>query len=954
MDISSEAAPALVFDPLDEVAEPRETGGVTTQLILDYVEREGGREAVDRLLELTGLQGREADLRNERHWSSFETKIKLLDGAAEVLGDPQAARHVGQAGMDFNVAPALKVSLRALGSVRLLYKNIARTCSKFTTTHRMEAIEVGSHHARIAYTDVSGTGYRYADCELNIGFLSCAPPMFGLPLARVSHPVCARDGGDTCIYEIRWQPGASRIRNAIAGGLAAAAALGGAALFDTMLLPEATLAAVAALAYVAGGERRFRRRRWSTLERHVDSQAEVADRLATSLQDLVSELRLDEVLSKITKHAQNAVGGKEFALLTDEGDGMRCLSSSGVPGPTLAALEGWAGGSERVRNEAVVLDDLTAVEALRSLPDEPALPLRSLCSAPLVYRGRSLGLLVALANGTDGFLPHDVDLMQSYAAQAAIALTNARLYEAQEQLATRDPLTSLLNHREFHEAVARELDLCRRGGGAVSIVMLDLDGFKQVNDTAGHAAGDRMLVAAAGALRECCRESDLAFRVGGDEFALLLKGTSAPGAQPVAERACELIHALDGRVGVSYGIGEWPADGPTKDGVLSAADERLYAMKRTARVATSERPITSTTAERQRDRLACASRLSAKLLPLVDPTEIATTTAEELYATFRYQCATIVRLDDDGMLRATAAVGPVAESCRGLADWEQPARSGILGRVVASGEPALVLDTSADPDYESVGAQLEPGSELTVAIRVNGRVWGLLDLVQLSTHAFDADDVVFADLVAAHVGAAIDRARLRSELESTFMTTLAALCDALEQKDAYTAAHAHDVADLSEGVAERLGLPAEEVRTVRYAALLHDIGKIGIRTEILNKPGKLTDVEFAEMKQHTVIGQRILEPIPFFADVHRLVRWAHERWDGAGYPDGIAGEDIPLGSRIICACDAFHAMTSDRPYRAAMPLSEALAELGRHAGTQFDPRVVEALVYQAVEAGSRG
>ena len=114
--------------------------------------------------------------------------------------------------MDFNLAPGLILSLRALGSLRLLYKNIPKTCSKFTSTHRMEALEVGSHHARIAYTDISGTGYHPADCQLNLGFLSCAPIIFGLPLARITHPVCARDGGDTCVYEIRWQTGASRMR----------------------------------------------------------------------------------------------------------------------------------------------------------------------------------------------------------------------------------------------------------------------------------------------------------------------------------------------------------------------------------------------------------------------------------------------------------------------------------------------------------------------------------------------------------------------------------------------------------------------------------------------------------------------------------------------------------------------------------------------------------------------
>jgi hypothetical protein len=251
MEVASSTAPAVFLDPLDDVAEPRETGGVTTQLIFDYVEREAGRPAVDELLRKTGLAGREAELRDERNWSSFSTKLALLNGAADVLGDPLAARHVGQAGMDFNIAPSLKISLRALGSLGLLYKNIARTCSKFTTTHRMDALEVGRHHARIAYTDVTGTGYHFADCELNVGFLSCAPVIFGLPLARISHPVCARDGGDTCIYDIRWQPGASRVRTALVSGLAAAGMLAAALVLDPTLVPEASAAATAALAYGA-------------------------------------------------------------------------------------------------------------------------------------------------------------------------------------------------------------------------------------------------------------------------------------------------------------------------------------------------------------------------------------------------------------------------------------------------------------------------------------------------------------------------------------------------------------------------------------------------------------------------------------------------------------------------------------------------------------------------------
>ena len=941
MDIAPATAPAIVPDALDDVSEPRETGGMTTRLILDYVEREAGRDGVDAVLRAAGKTGCEAQLRDESHWSSFRTKMAMLNSAAEVLDDPDAARHVGHAGLDFNVAPALVISLRALGSLGLLYKNIARTCSKFTTTHRMEALEVGSHHARIAYTDVSGTGYHRADCQLNIGFLACAPKLFGLPLARVSHPVCARDGGDTCVYDIRWQPGASRWRSALVSTAVAAASLAGAVALEPSLLA----ASGAAAAYGFARELTFRRRRWKLLEHQAEQQADVAERLAASLQDLVSELRIDEVLEKITTHAQSAVRGKEFVLLVDDGDGVRFRGGSVLPEASIKALEAWA-DNVSARASATVIDDLSHVPGLEQVATDSVLPLRSLCAAPLVYRDQSLGMLVALAHARAGFLPHDVDVLQSYSAQAAVALTNARLYRAQEELATRDPLTGLLNHRSFHEAVAREIDACRGDGGRMSAVLLDLDAFKQVNDGAGHAAGDSVLVTVATALRDCCREDDAAFRVGGDEFALVLPGADASVAEQVAERVVEAI-AADGRVGISYGVAAWPADGPTKNGFLTSADERLYAMKR----AQHARPRAR--ADRQRDRLACASRLSARLQPLLDEGEIARATVEELHATFGYYLAVVHRLGDDDVLRPVAGAGPLVVEMTGFDSWEQPLGHGVNGRVARTGEPALVVDTAAEPDFLGTDAPLS-GSELSVAIRVNGRSWGVLNLEHVATHAFDGDDLVFADLVAAHVGAALDRARLRGELESTLMTTLAALCDALEEKDAYTAAHAGEVAELSEAVAVRMGLAGEELRTVSYAALLHDIGKIGIPTEILTKPGKLDEFEWATMKRHTIIGQRILERIPFFADVHRPVRWAHERWDGTGYPDGIAGTDIPLASRIICACDALHAMTSDRPYREAMQLSEALDELRRHAGTQFDPEVVDVLVDVAGAAGGRG
>jgi diguanylate cyclase (GGDEF)-like protein/putative nucleotidyltransferase with HDIG domain len=171
-----------------------------------------------------------------------------------------------------------------------------------------------------------------------------------------------------------------------------------------------------------------------------------------------------------------------------------------------------------------------------------------------------------------------------------------------------------------------------------------------------------------------------------------------------------------------------------------------------------------------------------------------------------------------------------------------------------------------------------------------------------------------------------------------------ALAQALTERDKYTGEHSESVLDMIEGVSRQLGIFDDELERIKYAALLHDIGKIGIPDEILNKPAKLTDEEYEIMKSHTIIGERILRAIPGMGSIARIVRHEHERWDGNGYPDGIKESEIPIGARIILACDAYHAMVSDRPYRKAMPHNEAIKELSSHAGTQFDPDVAEALI----------
>ena len=191
------------------------------------------------------------------------------------------------------------------------------------------------------------------------------------------------------------------------------------------------------------------------------------------------------------------------------------------------------------------------------------------------------------------------------------------------------------------------------------------------------------------------------------------------------------------------------------------------------------------------------------------------------------------------------------------------------------------------------------------------------------------------------------------ELGRAYRGTALLLRDLLEDDDEYTGRHTEDVVGLSVAVAERMELPEDDRRAAELGALLHDIGKIAVPDEIINKPGPLDEAEWAIMKTHTVEGERMLAQVGgLLADVGLVVRASHERWDGGGYPDGLAGEAIPVAARIVSACDAYNAMTTDRSYRRALPLEVAVGELRKNAGTQFCPDVVEALVGLVLEAAA--
>jgi HD-GYP domain-containing protein (c-di-GMP phosphodiesterase class II) len=281
-------------------------------------------------------------------------------------------------------------------------------------------------------------------------------------------------------------------------------------------------------------------------------------------------------------------------------------------------------------------------------------------------------------------------------------------------------------------------------------------------------------------------------------------------------------------------------------------------------------------------------------------------------------------LCQEGFTADPAASVLVARAARTAVESGAPLREEDEARIAASrGAPA-------DTEIENLLAipfagEDEPGGVILLANRDGG---------------FDdhPDDVLLA--LGTSVAAVLAEARLREELRSAFLATVAVLADAIEAKDRFLLGHAADVATYVTAVADRLGLEPRRREELVYAALLHDVGKIAISEQILMKPAALTSEERGVVQLHARIGALLVRQVPALRPVEAAVLHHHERWDGGGYPEGLAGEAIPIEARIIAVADAFSAMTADRPYRKPMTISEACDELERHAARQFDPRCV--------------
>jgi diguanylate cyclase (GGDEF)-like protein len=781
-------------------------------------------------------------------------------------------------------------------------------------------------------------------------------------------------------------------------------------------------------------------------------------------------------------------------------------------------------GAAAERQQAVLCNDIDLDPRARNIPGTP-IEEESLMTVPLVAGGELKGMLNMYREGRGNwFTESELDLARRFADMSALALDNAQIRTRLEAESITDPLTGLYNHRYFQERLAEEMRRSGRTRRPVSLVLIDIDDFKRINEQDGHLSGDRVLAGLATVMREQARQEDVICRVGGEEFAMILPGTFGTDAQFLAERLKEEITQIrfngEGTtITVSMGVAEGPAHATGPRELMACANLALLQAKGGGkdRVASYVEGEWSGVRAVPRHEFRMAAHLkllqavAGKLNRLQDVRRIGEAVLQELKGFIDYHNCRVHLLDRDGRtLRPIAFRGELSEY---QGETEEALITevgrGITGRVAETGEPIYAADAAQCEFAINIpGTPEVEESIMTVPLKFDERVIGTIAVSRLGIDQFDADDLRILEVLASHAAVALENARLFEEerqsaetanallrvsqaltrtndprlvlkevvgslanllglnvssawlreadgffrcrasygyseadrakveamevppdladrhllsmvepfylpvevvealppqfrlgptsqptlvapfrwsgesmgalvalgnrrvwtfsprdfrlargiadlaslamgnahrfadLERAFLQTVQVLANALEAKDQYTRGHAHEVAAMATELGAHIGLSGDDLRTLELAALFHDIGKIGVGTEIINKPGSLTEEEMAEMRKHPGIGSTILAPVEFLQPVRPLVEASHEWWNGEGYPEGLSGDQIPLGARIISVCDAYHAMISDRSYRKALGQKEAVRRLDEAAGSQFDPIVV--------------
>jgi PAS domain S-box-containing protein len=514
-------------------------------------------------------------------------------------------------------------------------------------------------------------------------------------------------------------------------------------------------------------------------------------------------------------------------------------------------------------------------------------------------------LTVTIVRDADGNTLHCVAQIQDITARKTAEGELRRYATRLELLSEQDPLTGLSNRHAFEAALAAELCVLEAGGSPCSVLLASVPG------------DDGSVIAAAASLQLASRDTDLVAHLDTGELAVLLPGIGTQAVAAIEQRARD---ALGSHVDPRFSHAT-AARGDSVALLMDYAREGLGSPERASPIRPSA-PMP--------DGIGRLLELARRQL--------------------RMPVSFLTRLDADRYVFARFA----GEHERfGVAEGDSvPLANTHCQRMLDGRIGSTVADLAAEPETRDLQVTKSLGLRAYAGVPVrlrSGEIYGTLCVVDSQPHPELSDLQTellnfLSDLAAELIeDEAEQRAARRTEAGATGVRTL---LTALEARDFYTGEHSKQVVALASVVARSLGLDENATRDVEQVALLHDIGKVGIPDAILQKQGPLDDQEWQLMRQHPIVGERVIAGTPGLSHLAPAMRAEHERWDGTGYPDGLAGERIPLASRITLACDALHAMTSDRPYRSAMTPADARRELRACTGGQFDPRVIEALLAQ--------
>jgi GAF domain-containing protein len=568
----------------------------------------------------------------------------------------------------------------------------------------------------------------------------------------------------------------------------------------------------------------------------------------------------------------------------------------------------------------------------------------SVVAVPLTYRAKVVGVVMVSGFGTGRFDESDVRLLEVLAGHASVALENARLYQAQRReaenakalLAFTDSLSKLSEgHLIAIETVRFAARLLESQQASLWMRHERSGEFRCVSHH-GYVGNPSVEPVIRARVPEGSGERLLAR--GRDPFVLTPSDQqeyfSTPPGVVSRSLAIASLSGIPGWITVRH---------PTLDGIHFNPD-RLRLLGGIASQASAALQKADFHQD-QKENAEIANALlefSHRLAMAEDLDGVAQSIVEQAARILGSPQTSVWLQDDDGGLQARAGWGyhdAALEELEELRISERTARGYLAGH-----EPLIFRPEDLRRLTQDSGSVLFDNRPLYAVAPLNleqGKMGLILATAPaLGDYEFSERKIRLLMGIAHQAKTAIESITSFESLEETFLSTIESLANALEAKDEYTSSHARWITDMSLEVGHALGLEGPELKRLELGALFHDIGKIGIPTDILSKPGPLTDQEWAIVKAHPEMGERILAPIERLGDVRRIIRHCHEHYDGSGYPDGKAGDDIPIESRIILVVDAFHAMTSDRPYRKGMSKQRALTILKEEAGKQFDPHVV--------------